>query len=256
MTTFHHKAPLRADGTPSDVGLIYIDRVDEAKLRKAIDIVDDSGVTDLLDAWREEDGYDKKKGGRPAYVSDRTAIILMLTLALENKPLHITKMAEIVTDRATDNALKTLGLPDRDKSDYRTRRGRNQWYDRLWNAYHNVMRCMNLFPEITYKRRLTTEVFAALRESRNAEFVVKRKKRLDMFNNMLIMASARLIGEDCFNQWNGDVAVDGTALVAARKGNRSGATRISSEPDAGWYKRDGDHKGSKDGKAKTDLLGL
>lgn len=65
MNTFHHKAPLRADGTPSDVGLIYIDRVDVVKLHKAIDIVDDSGVIDLLDMWCEEDGYDNSKSGRP-----------------------------------------------------------------------------------------------------------------------------------------------------------------------------------------------
>lgn len=136
----------------------------------------------------------------PVYVSDRTALIFMLTLTLENKPLYITKTAEVVTDRAMDNALKTLELPDRDKSDYRTRRGHNQWYDRLWNACHTVMRCMNPFPEITYKQRLTSEVFAALRNSRNAEFAVKRKNRLNVFNDSLIMASVRLIGEDCLNQ--------------------------------------------------------
>lgn len=150
--TFTHHSALRPDGTPANVGLLVYDQVDVAKLRTAIDIVDDSGVEDMLATWWEEDGGNPSKGGRPRLISQRTALILMAVLAIDNEPLHITKAATILTDRATDNALKTLGLPTRDEDDYRTKLGRQCWYNRLWNTWHSIMRLVDLFPETPPRR--------------------------------------------------------------------------------------------------------
>lgn len=81
---------------------------------------------------------------------------------------------------------------------------------------------------------------------RDPELIEARRKRLTLFTNSLLMASARLLGEKEFNQWTGDVAVDGTPIKAANNGTRRKSKRVSSEPDAGWYVREGDHKGSED----------
>ncbi|WP_232843316.1 hypothetical protein [Corynebacterium hindlerae] len=215
---FHHRQALRADGTPADVGLAYIDRVDVAKLKTAIDVVDDSGVMDLLELWAEEDGQDPSRGGRPRIVSLRTTLILMVVLAIDNQPMHLTKAAQIITDRAADNALKHLGLPSRDRDDYVSKVGRKCWYNRVWFSWHSIMRFMDLYPEISYKRRLTKEEYAEAVASCDKEFIEMRRKRLTLFNSRLIMAAARLIGEENFDRWEGSVAVDGTPLKAANNG--------------------------------------
>ncbi|AIL96477.1 hypothetical protein [Corynebacterium ureicelerivorans] len=244
--TFSTHSALRADGTPSDVGLIYLDQVDVAKLRTPFDVVHDSGVIDLIELWTEQDGIGVGGVGRPREIPIRSVLVLMAMLAIDNQPMHLTKARDIICDRATDNALKTLGFPARNETDYKSLKGRKQWYDKLWHAYHAILRVVDPFPEMTYKRRLTKEEYAELVATRNPDLVEARRQRLTLFNNRLIMAAAKLIGEEEFNRWEGDVAVDGTPIKAARIGSARGARRVSSEPDAGWYVREGNHDGSQE----------
>lgn len=242
--TFSTHSALRADGSPAEVGLIYLDQVDVAKLRTPLDVVDDSGVIDLIEHWTEEDGIGLGGVGRPREMPIRSVLVLMVMLAIDNQPMHLTKARDIICDRATDNALKTLGFPVRDETDYKTLRGRKQWYDKLWHAYHAILRVVDPVLEISYKQRLTREEYDALVVSRDPELVEARRKRLTLFNNSLIMAAAKVIGEKEFNQWTGDVAVDGTPIKAANNGSTTRSSLVSSEPDAGWYVREGNHDGS------------
>lgn len=56
----------------------------------------------------------------------------------------------------------------------------------------------------------------------------------------------RLLPEEYRDAWSGDVAVDGTPVLAAKSGNpRDRKPKRSSDPDAGWYIREGDHNGDK-----------
>ncbi|WP_204165695.1 hypothetical protein [Corynebacterium diphtheriae] len=67
-----------------------------------------------------------------------------------------------------------------------------------------------------------------------------------MFTNALIAASVRLFPEEYRDAWTGDLAVDGTPVLAAKSGNpRDRKPKRSSDPDAGWYIREGDHNGDK-----------
>ncbi len=77
-------------------------------LKRAIDVVDDSGVELLIDTWRAEDGYDPSKGGRPATIQPRTVLALMALLTIEAKPLHIQQAVNIITDRANNQVLRAL----------------------------------------------------------------------------------------------------------------------------------------------------
>lgn len=48
---------------------------------------------------------------------------------------------------------------------------------------------------------------------------------------------------DIREKWEDDVVVDATPIPAARLGSSKRSSRVSSEPDAGWYVRRGDHDG-------------
>lgn len=124
-----------------------VDRVDGARIARAAWIVDDFGVVAMLDGWRDDDG--RGVGGCRRFISDRAMLTLMVVLALEGKPLHVTAARDIICRRATDNALERLGLPDRGSADYTSRLGQQRWYDRAWNAIHRILAPIDLYPEVS-----------------------------------------------------------------------------------------------------------
>ncbi|MFG6304454.1 hypothetical protein ACGLFO_14005, partial [Corynebacterium hesseae] len=235
-----------AAGDAAEVGIISLDMVGMNSLKRAIDVVDDSGVELLIDAWRAEDGYDPSKGGRPATIQPRTVLALMALLTIEAKPLHIQQAVNIITDRANNQVLRALGLPQRHETDYTTYKGRQAWYEKVYRAWNKVKDVVDPNPTLTYRKRLNTDEFDYLVSLANPEETRKRYLRLTMFTNALIAASVRLLPEEYRDAWTGDVAVDGTPVLAAKTGNpRDRKPKRSSDPDAGWYIREGDHNGDK-----------
>lgn len=76
--------------------------------------MEQSRLTQRLVEWRLADGYNPAKGGRKATVTDaRVLTLLMMLLALEAQPLHVTLMALMVKHHLTTKAAVELGLnPD------------------------------------------------------------------------------------------------------------------------------------------------
>lgn len=220
---------------------VTVDRVDGARVDHAARIVDDAGVGTMLDGWRGDDG--RGVGGRPRFISDRAMLTLMVVLATEGKPLHVTAVRDIICHRATDGALDRLGLPDRGSADYTSRMAQSRWYDRAWNAVHRILAPVDLYPEVRYRRRYTKKEFDALRAGRDPERVAVRRARLTAMTNALVMASTKRMPKAVREKWSGDVVVDATPIPAARLGTSARSSRVSSEPDAGWYTRRDDHDG-------------
>ncbi|WP_414123482.1 hypothetical protein [Corynebacterium nuruki] len=218
-----------------------VDRVDGARIARAARIVDDAGVVAMLDGWRDDDG--RGVGGRRRFISDRSMLTLMVVLALEGKPLHVTAARDIICRRATDGALDRLGLPDRGSDDYTSRLGQQRWYDRAWNAIHRILAPIDLYPEVRYRHRYDKETWATLVAGRDPELVALRRERLTRLSNALVMASTKRMPTDIREKWEGDVVVDATPIPAVRLGTSKRSSRVSSEPDAGWYVRRGDHDG-------------
>lgn len=67
-----------------------------SQLKYATDLVDASGVVELVENWRIEDGLQKGRGGRPSYVTTRTAIVLWVHMALTKRPQLVARMSEVV----------------------------------------------------------------------------------------------------------------------------------------------------------------
>lgn len=220
---------------------VTVDRVDGARIARAASIVDDAGVVVMLDGWRNDDG--RGAGGRPRFISDRAVLTLMVVLATEGKPLHVTAARDIICHRATDGALDRLGLPGRGDADYTSRMAQSRWYDRAWSAIHRIIDPIDLYPETRYRRRYTKDEYAELVAARDPELVAVRRERLTRLTNALVAASVRRMPKAVREKWNGDVVVDATPIPAARLGTSKRSSRVSSEPDAGWYTRRDDHDG-------------
>ncbi|CAB0779684.1 hypothetical protein FRC0552_00944 [Corynebacterium diphtheriae] len=146
-------------GDAAKVGIISLDVVGMNSLKRAIDVVDDSGVELLIDTWRAKDGYDPSKGGRPAMIQPRTVLALMVLLTIEAKPLHIQQAVNIITDRATNQVLRAFGLPQRHETNYTTYKGRQAWYKKVYRAWNKVKDVVDPNPTLTYRKRLTADEF-------------------------------------------------------------------------------------------------
>jgi len=74
------------------------------------------------------------------------------------------------------------------------------------------------------------------------------------FFNRLIAASMEGLPQRYRDNWLGDLAVDGTFIAGSQRGTRKNLRPhdlVSSEPEGGWYVREGDHKDTLTAMAKT-----
>lgn len=226
-------------------------RVDVTQVKTAARLVDTSGVVERIDTWRTEDGYRPERGGRRPYLNERQILILMVILLRLGEPLHLTKATNIIAVAMTDNARTELGLPTlvqahRVGDNYI--HGYANWYKRVQRSWKRLLRVVDPYPEMTYARALTCAEYEELTKGRDPEFIQRRRDRATELWNRLITATHTELPEEAWSHWEGDVTGDGTPIDAARRGNPGSKRwaahrRMSSEPDAGWYRPEGDHVG-------------
>ncbi|PAT13525.1 hypothetical protein [Corynebacterium hadale] len=216
-------------------GALSLDMLDVATK-----VVDTSGVVEQLAEWDSADRAGRGLGGRPAHVPVRAALILFILPALLGKPMYVRESSEILRYRLGGKAWNALDI-DLRKWDTRTS---TTWYDRLWRTLrYRVRDVIDPFPETPHWRRLDKEEYAELAASRDPEFVKSRHARTSIFMSMLALASAKVLNEDMFDGWDGDIAIDGTPIEVTGYGRTARSRRQPSTPEAGWYVRTGDHKG-------------
>lgn len=235
-------------------------------VKRAWDIVERSGVVELVEQWRIEDGLVTNKGGRPRAVSIHAALALWLLRAIQREAQHFQDMGRVVAFGLTPRIWDLLGLteePFDDKDRRQRRKVRKLWADRIWETMWVVRETMEPYPEVRLKERYTVGEWMDLvpggaldvnDDEERAAFRSARRARGVEFANRLIWASVQLMDPGAFAEWDGTVAVDGTALQVSKRGNpskkrlRDGSVPeqalMASTPVAGWHhKETGDHDG-------------
>lgn len=221
--------------------------VDVAALNQSRSLVRESGLAETLREWRREDGYDPSYGGRPKTVTDEQLLTILMVLMLDNSPMHLTRARDLVCTRFTKRAQEALGLSPGDTDE-------DGWYHRLWRAFRRLLAPIDPYYGQQYHRRYTKAEWDEIERARDPEALAARRARLDYFNNRLVWASVRAIPEEYRKRWDGTICIDATPLLATWRGSRNLSKRVSSEPDAGWYVRKGDHRGTDDGKGRKDKI--
>jgi len=203
-------------------------------------VVDTSGVVDLLHEWDSADRVGRGRGGRPAHVSVRTALILFVLPALLGKHIFVQESTEILRFRLPGKAWEKTGL---DLALFDTRQDK-AWYDRVWRTLRfRVRDVIDPFPETPHWRRLSKAEYDDLVANRDPDFVASRHAWTSIFMSRLALASATVLNENLFDGWDGDIAIDGTPIEVTGYGKTERSSRMPSTPEAGWYVRVGDHKG-------------
>lgn len=216
-----------------------------ARIKLLVRLLTIAELPQLVARWHD----DKRKtaSGRKRTLSDTALIVVLLCLAVEGLPMHLTLAAEILADRLTAESRSLLGLPEK--------LSRAQAYDLAQNAFTRLVKLMDPKPA-KYHRRMTMEEKEANEAKRDPEESKFASERLMRFCNDLLYASTA--GDpSILHGWEGNVTIDATAIaVFSKRGQNKAKLFASIEPDAGWYRRDSNHDVTDDPKkARVSFFG-
>ncbi|ADG98200.1 conserved hypothetical protein [Segniliparus rotundus DSM 44985] len=221
----------------------------------AAELVDESGIVELLNVWRREDdpGHGTR-GGRPAIFSDRHVLILQMLHAITDDPLLFTELANTVHRRLDPKSYEILALPPMPDADYGSiytnlRRAAGRFLDVIDSAPFNSGKRLT-YSQVQEIRRRRAEI---------TDHLAKKHQRASWVTNQLLHMTHRLLPTEIRANWKGTICVDGTAMPvwgargSPRKADLRPDSICSPEFDAGWHVRSAeDHKDDKRFKRKRD----
>lgn len=205
--------------------------VDDASFDFAIDLVDRSGVCDSL-----KEALDKATG-RPRGVSLQSVLVGLSLLAMDDRPLLLTSLTDLFYRRLTVSQRARLSVC-----------GAVSDHQSFLAAYRRVRYCFGLIcaavdpSPLAKNRRLLTEELACLSRSMTKDETESQKAKLEKLVNSLIEASVGLLTDEERAAFNGSVGLDATAVALWSRGPSKRTGRCASDPDGGWYVREGDHR--------------
>lgn len=209
-------------------------RIDASQVAAALRVVDLADVVDTIAEWREHDTVGRGAGGRPAVISDRAALTIFMLLACAHRPLHVRQGALMLARQLDEEGLALLGItPPVGHTG-----GADDWYQRLWRAIHRILDVIDPYPA-PRNRRLTAEEITELKNARDPAVQTIRRLRLDWVSNRLIEATWQLLPRRVRRAERTNVCIDATPVRAHARGRKT--SDATTEPDAGWYVREGEH---------------
>lgn len=217
--------------------------VDHRDVMLATTLVDRSGLAADIAAWRAESttASNPLGGGRPPVIDDRAMLSLLVLMALEDSPMLVSNAAAIVAYRLTDESKELLGI-DAEPAKF------PDWYARAWRALHRLLDVVDPFPinrALGGDRRtaMTKAQFAKVVANREPAECARRQERLDELANRLLEATHTLLSRDVRRRYKGNSSMDATKVATfGKRGTTKKSNFASIEPDAAFYKREGDHR--------------
>lgn len=209
-------------------------------VQRAAHLVDSSGVAGTLAEWMKAD--QEHRGGRAASLSTRAVLIAWVSIAMAREPLHMTRVAEVLSVRLTPEAADVMCVP-REFAEVNDL----HMYERVNRATKRIMDVLDFKPLETRQRRLTKAEWDAhleqrlIDEDRNEE----RRRRMFRFANDLSLPT--LVRRDKVS-----VSIDATFMSSfgrgmgnAKRKAQKPDEKVISEPDATWYIRTYESEDSK-----------
>jgi len=225
-------------------------RIPHDRLQRLSNIVEQSGICDQLTEWRAADNASSHRGGRPAAIGDHGILIVLLALAVEGRPLYVSEAADIIEHRLDDEGRNMLGI-------HQHAADSDRWYDRTWRAVHRLLDVIDPYPALRRTIGVSEDEYSRLLAERTALGADLKVGRLNWFANQLIDLTWLTLPRPVRRRWKGNICIDATPMQAFAKPRTQFRLRTS-EPDAAWYVRTGDHRDPGDAsgeKVKRSMFG-
>ncbi len=175
--------------------------------------------------------------GRPRSVSVHAVLTALVCLAIEGRALLLTNVTDLLWRRFSDQVrseIKTAGPP-------LDRRGFLARYRCVRYCFHLLVSTMDP-SSLPKNRRLSEEELAERTREMSPAEELGARGRLEEAVNAFIEASLSAMTEAERAALSGAVGLDATCVPLFSRGPSASAGLCASDPDGGWYIRQGDHR--------------
>jgi hypothetical protein len=197
----------------------------------AIDVVDASGVAERLEALLV------RGTGRPRALSVRALLVALALLAIDDRPLHLKAATKVLYCTLSAPWRAELGVSGRAN----TTKALLARYRCVRYLFHLATSIMD--PSCQVKNRvIPQEALDALAIQLSEAEISLRRERLESVVGDLVEASVKVCSPEELEHFDGSAGLDATVVPLFSRGPSARAGTSASDPDGGWYVREGDHR--------------
>ena len=183
--------------------------------------------------------------GRPRPLPVRAVLAALVCLAHDDRPLFLTEATRLLFCQLSGASRRLLGVPG-------TASGEQAFlaaYRRVRYCFGAICSVMDPSP-LPKNRRLTEQDLTARTRKMTPAQAQAARGRLEAFINALIDASISVLTGEERAAFDGCTGLDATPVPLFSRGPSKRAGLCASDPDGGWYVREGDHRDREDDKGK------
>jgi hypothetical protein len=212
---------------------------DEEIVAFAAGLIDRSGKAPVIEAALAH------RTGRRRPLPVRAVLTALLCLALDERPLFLTGVTRLLFSQLPPASRALPGVPGTAP----TRRAFPAAYRRVRYCFHAILSVMD--PSALPKnRRLTAGELKARTKPMTPGQAAAARDRLEALVNVLLEASFSVLTEAERAAFDGCTGLDATPVPLFSRGPSRRAGLCASDPDGGWYVREGDHREREDDKGR------
>ena len=211
----------------------------EQAIAFAAELIDRSGQAPVIEAALAH------RTGRPRPLPVRAVLTALLCLALDDRPLFLTDATRLLFCQLPPASRRLLGVP----GTVTTERAFQAAYRRVRYCFGQILKVADPSP-LPKNRRLTGGELRARTKPMTPGQATAARDRLEALVNALLEASVSVLTEDERAASGGGTGLDATPVPLFSRGPSRRAGLSASDPDGGWYVREGDHREHEDDKGK------
>jgi hypothetical protein len=205
----------------------------------AAELIDRSGKAPVIEAALAH------RTGRPRPLPVRAVLAALLCLALDDRPLFLTDATRLLFCQLSETSRRLLRVP----GTAATERAFQAAYRRVRYCFGAIRSVMD--PSALPKnRRLTEDDLKARTRPMTPAQAEAARGRLEAFINSLLEASISVLTSEERAAFDGCTGLDATPVPLFSRGPSKRTGLCASDPDGGWYVREGDHREREDDKGK------
>ena len=212
---------------------------DQQTVAFAAELTDRSGKAPVIEAALAH------RTGRPRPLPVRAVLTALLCLALDDRPLFLTEVTRLLFSQLPPASRRLLGVP----GTATTGRAFLAACRRVRYCFGQILTVAD--PSALPKnRRLTAGELKARTKPMTPGQATAARDRLEALVNALLEASISVLTQAERAASGGGTGVDATPVPLFSRGPSKRAGLCASDPDGGWYVREGDHRDREDDKGK------
>jgi hypothetical protein len=212
---------------------------DDAAVAFAAELVDRSGKAPVLEAALAH------ATGRPRLLPVRAVLTALLCLALDDRPLFLTEATRLLYHQISDASRALLGVTGSAAG----RLGFLAACRRVRYCFHAICKVIDPSPLPKNRRLSQAELAQRTRPMTRAQAEAARGL-LEAFINSLLETSISALTSEEHAAYDGSTGLDATPVPLFSRGPSKRTGLCASDPDGGWYVREGDHREREDDKGK------